>query len=63
MQIATLFVSTCMHLLHATLLEKKGATWNPFCPVFRTLWGKGSQIWFFTCSRTGNGSAYNQKLF
>ena len=28
---------------HPTLLEKKGATWNPFCPVFRTLGGKGSQ--------------------
>ena len=26
-----------------TLLEKKGATWNPFCPVFRTLGEKGSQ--------------------
>ena len=25
-----------------TLLEKS-ATWNPFCPVFRTLGGKGSQ--------------------
>ena len=26
-----------------TLLGKKGATWNPFCPVFRTLGKKGSQ--------------------
>ena len=31
-----------MHLL-STLLEKKDATWNPFCPVFRTLGKKGSQ--------------------
>ena len=24
-------------------LRKKSATWNPFCPVFRTLGEKGSQ--------------------
>ena len=24
-------------------LKKKSATWNPFCPVFRTLGKKGSQ--------------------
>ena len=28
--------------LWSALLEKS-ATWNPFCPVFRTLWEKGSQ--------------------
>ena len=28
--------------LHPTLLEKN-STWNPFCPVFRTLGAKGSQ--------------------
>ena len=28
----------------STLLEEeKSATWNPFCPVFRTLGKKGSQ--------------------
>ena len=27
----------------STLLEKKSATGNPFCPVFRTLGEKGSQ--------------------
>ena len=26
-----------------TLRKKKGATWNSFCPVFRTLGEKGSQ--------------------
>ena len=25
------------------LLEKKRATWNPFCPVFKTLGKKGPQ--------------------
>ena len=35
-----------------TLLEKKSAAWNPFCPVFRTLGGKGFPEGFFTCSRT-----------
>ena len=41
-------VSVCMHVCLAgcdgnTLLEKKSATWNPFCPVVRTFGGKGSQ--------------------
>ena len=29
--------------MHGHTLRKKGATWNPFCPVFRTLGKKGSQ--------------------
>ena len=29
-----------------TLRRKKSATWNPFCPVFRTLGEKGSQSFF-----------------
>ena len=32
-----------LHIDTRTLLEKKDATWNPFCPVFRTLGKKGSQ--------------------
>ena len=30
------------HMSSCTL-RKKSATWNPFCPVFRTLGEKGSQ--------------------
>ena len=35
-----------------TLLEKKGAIWNPFCPVFRTL---GENTFPKTATRGGGG--------
>ena len=32
-----------MYLSELSALLEKSATWNPFCPVFRTLGEKGSQ--------------------
>ena len=34
---------TCKEKECVTTLLEKSATWNPFCPVFRTLGKKGSQ--------------------
>ena len=34
---------SCRRTIYPYTLRKKSATWNPFCPVFRTLGEKGSQ--------------------
>ena len=51
--------------MHITTLLEKSATWNPFCPVFRTLGEKGSQKGSLHVQEPKEvpGSVYNQKWF
>ena len=49
--------------IQSTLLENKSTTWNPVCPVFRTLGKKGSQKGSLHVQEPNKAPYNNQKWF